>query len=42
MMYAIELIMIAFFAKEGYGYIADTNIEMINWIEENWNKSLEG
>lgn len=36
MMFAIEFIMIAFFSKEGYSNIADLNIEIINWIEENW------
>ena len=41
MMFAIEFIMIAFFAKEGYDNIVAINIEMVNWIEENWDNGLE-
>ncbi|MGG5460972.1 phosphotransferase enzyme family protein [Clostridium sp. B9] len=37
MMLSIELIMIAFFAKEGYRDIAFSNIKMFNWINESWN-----
>lgn len=37
MVYAIELIMIAFFARDGYTEIADSNIKMINWISLVWN-----
>lgn len=36
MFYAIELIMIAFFARDGYTEIADSNIKMINWISSVW------
>lgn len=32
MMFAIELIMIAFFIDNGYEELADINIEIINWI----------
>ncbi|WP_051623545.1 phosphotransferase enzyme family protein [Clostridium hydrogeniformans] len=32
MFYSIELIMIAFFARDGYTELAENNIKMINWI----------
>ncbi|HHD2753671.1 TPA: phosphotransferase enzyme family protein [Clostridium perfringens] len=37
MLLAIELIMIGFFAKDGYKDIVDTNIQMINWINSVWD-----
>ena len=36
MMYAIEMIMIAYFAREGYPEIANTNIKMVNYINSVW------
>ncbi|MDP4144328.1 MAG: phosphotransferase [Bacillota bacterium] len=38
MFYAIELVMIAFFARDGYGELADSNIRMVNWISTVWDK----
>ncbi|EGT3616517.1 hypothetical protein FHH43_09785 [Clostridium perfringens] len=38
MLIAIELIMIAFFAKGGYKDIVETNIQMVNWINLVWDK----
>ncbi|ELC8442341.1 phosphotransferase [Clostridium perfringens] len=38
MILSIELIMIAFFVKEGYKDIADINIKMVSWINSVWDK----
>lgn len=37
MMLSIELIMIAFFVREGYKDIASSNVKMFKWINFNWN-----
>ena len=37
MFYSIELIMIAFFARDGYKELANNNIEIINWISSVWD-----
>lgn len=37
MFYSIELIMIAFFARDGYTELADSNIIMLNWINSVFN-----
>lgn len=36
MFYMIQLIMAAYFVKNNYNYIADINIQMINYIDEVW------
>lgn len=36
MMIAIEFIMIAYFAKAGNEEVANTNVQMVNWIESVW------
>lgn len=41
MFYSIELIMIAFFARDGYTELADSNIKMVNWISSVWDKCNE-
>lgn len=41
MFYSIELIMIAFFARDGYTELADSNIKMVNWISSIWDKYNE-
>lgn len=37
-LYSIEFIFIAYFAKNGYPHLAETNIRMLNWIYENRNR----
>lgn len=37
-LYSIEFIFIAYFARNGYPQLADTNIKMLNWIYENRNR----
>lgn len=36
MFYMIQLIMVAYFIRNNYEYIADVNIKMINYIDEVW------
>ena len=36
MLYMIQLIMMKYFIKNNYEYIADVNIKMINYISEVW------
>ena len=36
MMFSIELIMVGYFAKDGYTEIANSNIEMVDWINDIW------
>lgn len=38
MMIAIELIMIAYFAKAGNQEVANANVQMVNWIESVWDE----
>lgn len=40
MMYSIEVIMIAFFARDGYNELANCNIKMVNYLSELWGKSV--
>lgn len=39
MMIAIDLIMVAFFTRDGYIKLADSNALMINWIESTWEEN---
>lgn len=36
MVYSIEMIMVAYFVKDGYRDIADCNIEMVNYLRNLW------
>lgn len=40
MMYSIEMMMIAYFARDGYKEIANYNVRMVNYLSELWNKGV--
>lgn len=40
MMYSIEMIMIAYFAKDGYEELANYNIRIVNYLSELWDKGI--
>lgn len=42
MMLSIEIVMVAYFAREGYEDIANNNIKMANYLNELWQNKWDG